>query len=221
MSPHRITKKEIKQDKFVTFSLKLSEWVQKHLNQVLMAAGGIIVAAALVVFLITSHAKKERMAAELFGQANLELQSGNIGAAVSDLQTLISKYGGSGSAGQATYYLASAYFFARDYAQSQSWFESYLDKYHDDNLLTSSAHAGIADCYEQQGEYLQAGDSFLKAVSAFPSGFLAPQYLLQAAYAFHKAGEKNRASEALGRIVSEYPDSKEAQRAKLKLAEML
>jgi len=221
MSPQRITKKEIKQDKFVTFSLKLSEWVQKHLNRLLIVAGTVIVAAAVIAFFVSSHGKSERRASELFGKANLELQSGNISAAVSNLQTLVSQHGGSKMAGQATYYLASAYYYGRDYAQAQTWFEKYLSQYGQDIMLASSAQAGIADCYLQRGDYVQAGEGFLKAVSVYPLGFMAPQYLLQAAGAYVRAGQSERAREALDKIVSDYPDSREVRRAKMKLAELL
>jgi outer membrane protein assembly factor BamD (BamD/ComL family) len=220
MSPQRITKREIKQDKFVTFSFKLTEWIQKHLNQVLTVAGAVIVVAAVVIYLVSSQAKRERQAAELFGSANLELQSGNISGAVSDLQALVTRYGSSKMAGQATYYLASAYYYARDYAQAETWFQKYLDQYGKDVLLASSAQAGIADCHMQTGDYSHAGDEFLKAISMYPSGFMAPQYLMEAASAFAQAGRKDQAKEALDRVISDYPDSREARQAKMKLAEL-
>lgn len=218
MSPHRITKKEIKQDKFVTYSLKVSEWVQKHLNQVLLVAGGVILVAVVVFFVLSTQAKRERKAAELLGKANMELQTGNIGAAVADLQTVVTKYGGSESAGQATFLLASAYFYARDYVQAQSMFEKYLDRYSEDILLTSSARAGIADCHMQRGNFLQAGEDFARAASLHPTGFLAPGYLLKAADAYAKAEQTDRAREMLNRLLSEYPNSKEVRQARMKLA---
>lgn len=220
MSPQRITKKEIKQDKFVTYSLKVSEWVQKHLNQILMVVGAVAVVVVVIFFVLSSQAKREKRAAELFGQANLELQAGNVGGAVSLLQELVNKHGNSKNAGQATYYLASAYFYARDYTQAQAWFEKYLDKYGQDILLASSAQAGIGDCYMQRGEYVQAGESYAKAASLHPSGFLATQYLLKSADAYVYADLKDQAKEVLNRILSEYPNSREARQAKEKLAEI-
>jgi TolA-binding protein len=221
MSPQRITKREIKQDKFVTFSFKLTEWIQKHLNQVLTVAAAVIVVTAVVVYLVSSQAQRERQASELFGKANLELQSGNISEAVSNLQTLVSRYGSSKMAGQATYYLASAYYYAKDYAQAETWFQKYLDQYDQDILLSSSSQAGIADCHVQMGDYAQAGEEFLKAASMYPASFMAPHYLMAAASAYANADQKDRAREALDRVISDYPDSREARQAKMKLAELL
>ena len=221
MSPHRITKKEMKQDKFVTYSLKVSEWIQKHLNQVLMGAGGVILVAVIMFFIFSSQAKRERKASELLGRANLELQAGNIGQAVTDLQTVVNKYGGTKSAGKASFFLASAYFYAKDFVQAQSMFEKYLKKYKEDVLLTASAQAGIADCHMQRGNFIQAGEDFLKAASLTPQSFLAPQYLIKAAFAYLKADQKDKAREALNILIKEYPDSPEVHRAKIQLAENL
>jgi outer membrane protein assembly factor BamD (BamD/ComL family) len=221
MSPHRITKKEMKQDQFVTYSLKVSEWIQKHLNQVLMGAGGVILVAVIMFFIFSSQTKRERKASELLGRANLELQAGNIGQAVTDLQTVVNKYGGTKSAGKASFFLASAYFYAKDYVQAQSMFEKYLKKYKENVLLAASAQAGIADCHMQRENFIQAGEDFLKAASLTPQSFLAPQYLIKAAFAYLKADQKDKAREALNKLIKEYPDSPEVHRAKIQLAENL
>ena len=221
MSPHRITKKEMKQDKFVTYSLKISEWIQKHLNEVLMGAGGVILVAVIVFLVLSSQAKKERKAAELLGKANMEIQAGNVGAAVGNLQTVVNNYGSTESAGQAAFFLASTYFYSQDYVQAQSMFEKYLKSYQEDPLLAASAQAGIGECYMQRGDFVLAGENFVKAASLTPPSFLAPQYLLQAALAYLKAAQKDKAKEILNRLIKEYPDSREVQRAKIELAENL
>jgi TolA-binding protein len=220
MSPHRITKKEMKQDKFVTYSLRVSEWIQKHLNEVLMAAGGVVLVAAVLFFIFSSQAKRERKAAELLGKASFGLQSGNMAGAVEDLQTVVNSYASTKSAGQAAFYLAYAYFYARDYVQAQSLFEKYVQKYREDPLLSASAQAGIADCQMQTGDPAAAAESFLKAVSMSPQIFLAPQYLLRAASAYMQADQNERAREILHRLIDEYPDSREVQRAKADLAQI-
>ncbi len=220
MSPHRITKKEMKQDKFVTYSLKVSEWIQKHLKEILMAAGGVILIAVILFFVFSSKAKSERKAAELLGKANMQLQAGSIEAAVSDLQTVVNKYGGTGSAEQAIFFLAYANFYTGNYVQAQSLFEKYLQKYKEDQLLSASAQAGIADCHMQTGNFVLAAENFVKAASLYPDNFSTPQYLLNAAFAYLKADQKDRAKEILNKLINEYPDSREVSRAKIQLAEL-
>jgi outer membrane protein assembly factor BamD (BamD/ComL family) len=221
MSPQRITKKEIKEDKFVTFTLKLSEWFQKHLNQVLMGAGGVVLIAVIIFFVLSSKSNRERKAAEFLGRASLELQGGDLGAAAGDLQKVVNQYGGTRSAEPAAFLLASAYFYAKDYTQAQSFFEKYLEKYKSDPMRAASAQAGIAECQMQKGNFLLAGEGFLKAISLNPQGFLSPQYLLQAADAYLKANQKDKTKEILNRLIKEYPDSREVNQAKMQLSENL
>ena len=221
MSPHRITKKEIKEDKFVTYTLKLNEWIREHLNQVLIVAGGMVLMAVIIFFVFSSKAKKERNASELLGKAGIELQTGDLGTATGDLQKVINQYGNTESSGRATFLLASAYFYARDYNQAQSFFEKYLDQYKNDPLTKAAAQAGIADCYMQKGNFPLAGENYIQAVSLYPEGFLAPEYLLRAADAYLKTGQKDKAREIFNRIAKDYPNSQQVNQAKMQLSEYL
>jgi len=221
MCPHRITKKEIKEDKFVTFTFKLNEWIREHLNQVLMVGGGVILVGVIVFFVISSKSKREENAADLLGKAGMELQTGELGTAVSDLQKVINQYGSTESAKRATFLLASAYYYAKDYNQAQSFFEKSLDKYKNEPNMAASAQAGIADCYMQKGSFLLAGDNYVKAVSMDPQGFLSPQYLLKAADAYIRAGQNDKTREMLNRLIKEYPDSREVYQAKIQFSEYL
>lgn len=221
MSPRRITKKEMKKDKLVTTAFQFSEWIQKHLNQVLMVAGGVILLAVVVFFIFSSKAKREQKAAELFGKATLEFQTGNVNQAITDLHTVMEKYGGTKDAAQAAFYLATAYFYARDYTKAKATFQEFVEKYKEDPLLLGSAQAGIAECNMATGEFELAGDNFLKAASFEPKGILAPQYLFSAGRAYLKANQKEKAKDAFKRLIDQYPDSKEAYQAKEQMAENL
>lgn len=219
MSPRRITKKEMKEDKLVTTAFKLSEWFQKHLSQVLMVAGGVVLVAVVVFFVFSSRSRRNQKAADLFGRATMEFQAGNASQAITDLHTVIEKYGGTKSAGPAAFYLATAYFYAKDYATARTTFQRFMEEYSEDPLSLASAQAGIAECDMQNGAFGAAGDNFIKAVSLKPDGMLAPQYLLSAGRAYVKAGQKEKAKQVFQRLLDQYPDSKEAQRAKEQLAE--
>jgi TolA-binding protein len=218
MSPKRITKKEMKEDKLVTTAFKLSEWIQKHLNQVLMGAGGAVLLALVIFFIFSSKAKREQKAAELFGKATMEFQTGNVNQSITDLQAVMDRYGGTKNASQAAFYLAIVYFYTKDYAKSQAIFQRFLEK-HKDPLLLASAQAGIAECNMESGEFQAAGDNFVKAVSFKPDGLLAPQYLFSAGRAYLKANQKEKAKEIFQQLIDQYSDSKEAFKAREQLAE--
>jgi TolA-binding protein len=210
----------MKEDKLVTTAFKLSEWIQKHLNQVLITAGGVTLLALVIFFVFSSKAKREQKASELFGKATMEFQVGNASQAITDLHTVMEKYAGSKNASQAAFYLATVYFYSKDYAKSQATFQRFMEK-HKDPLLLASAQAGIAECNMESGEFQAAGDNFMKAVSFKPDGFLVPQYLFSAGRAYLKANQKEKAKEIFQQLIDQYPDSKEAYKAKEQLAENL
>ncbi len=219
MSPRRITKKEMKEDKLVTTAFKFSEWIQKHLNQVLLVAGGVVLVAIVVFFVFSSKARRNQKAAELLGKATLEFQAGNASQAITDLHTVTDKYGGTKSAGPATFYLATTYFYAKDYAKAKATFQRFVEKYPEDPLFLASAQAGIGQCDMENGEFEAAGDNFMQAISFNPDGILVPQYLFSAGQAYLKANQSEKGKEVLQRLIDQYPDSKEAYKAKEKLAE--
>ena len=219
MSPRRITKKEMKEDKLVTTAFKLQDWIQKHSNQVLMVAGGVVLVAIVVFFIFSSKSSRNKKAAVLLGKATLEFQSGNAGQAITDLHTVMDKYSGTQNASQATFYLANAYFYAKDYAKSQAIFQSFIEKYKEDPLLSASALAGIAECHLQNREFQAAGDNFIKAISFKPDNFMAPQYLFSAGQAYLKANQKEKAKEVFMKLIGQYPEAKEVSKAKELLAE--
>lgn len=210
----------MKEDKLVTTAFKLSEWIQKNLNQVLMVAGGVVLVAVVIFFIFSSMARRNQKAADLFGKATLEFQAGNAGQAITDLHTIMDKYGGTRSAGPATFYLATAYFYAKDYANAQAMFQRFTEKYKDP-LFLASAQAGIAECQMEKEEFQAAGDNFVKAITFKPDGLLTPQYLFSAGRAYLKANQKEKAKEVFERLIDQYPDSKEAYKAKEQLAENL
>jgi TolA-binding protein len=209
----------MKEDKLVTMAFKLQEWIQKHKNQVFMIAGGVVLAAIVVFFIFSSKASRNKKAAALFGKAILEFQTGNANQAITDLHTVMEKYGGTKHASQATFYLGTTYFYAKDYAKAQTIFQSYIEKYKEDSLLLASAQAGIAECYMAKGDFQSAGDNFLKAVLIKPDGLVASQYLFSAGQAYLKANQKEKAKEVFKKLIDQYPDSKEAFKAKEQLAE--
>jgi TolA-binding protein len=175
--------------------------------------------AIVVFFIFSSKASRNEKAAALLGKATLEFQAGNASQAITDLHTVMENYGGTKNGRQATFFLATAYFYARDYAKARAIFQGFIEKYKEDPLLLASAQAGIAECQMENGEFQAAGDNFVKAVSFKPDNFIAPQYLFSAGQAYLKADQKEKAKEVFKKLIDQYPASIEAYKAKEQLAE--
>ncbi|MDF1543909.1 MAG: hypothetical protein P1R58_02265, partial [bacterium] len=92
----------------------------------------------------------------------------------------------------------------RNYAESQRYYELYLSKYPNDLTFRSAARAGIAACYENQGQYAEAASNFDMAYREFEKGPLAGDYLVSAMRNDLAAGNKEKAEEYLALLSEEF-----------------
>jgi len=218
MSPKgRITKKEMKEDKLVTFAFQVVELLQKYKNQALVGAGVTVVLAVMIYFFLASRANEASQAAALFSRVNFELKAVNNQQGIAELEMIIRRFPGTESSGKALFLLADLYFQANDLQKAQDTFQKYLLE-EKDPLLRASAQAGIAQCYLQMGDFSLAGEGFMKA--AGQAEFLKKDYLFNAAWVLSKTEQKQKAKQIYKQVIEEFPGSSQAQKSKLALAEM-
>jgi tetratricopeptide (TPR) repeat protein len=222
MSPkrRRITKHMMKEDKLVTATFQLSEWIQKNTKKILRVAG-VIVAVGIVIFIIIStRARRNEKSYQLLSQATLEFRVGQLNQAVSNLETVVNQYAGTKAASQATFLLANIYFYNGQLDQAISTFEKFKDKYKDDPLLLASSLSGIAQCYLEKREFMRAGAFFSQAFESDSQGVLAANYLLSSGFSYSQGKDLEKAKSSYQKIVEFFPNSQEAVKAKKELAEI-
>lgn len=221
MSPkRRVTKHMMKEDKLVTTAFKLTEFVQRNLNRILLFTGIVVVLILAVVFFLQIQAKKNQKAEILFSKARIELSTGRLSQAINDLNTINLSYGGTKIAPRSLFLLGNAYFYSKNYDQALKSFENFSIRYKDDLQLLASALAGMAQCYFEKKEYLLAGDYFVKAAEVDLESFLVPNLFLQAGYSYQNGGNQKKAKEAFQKIIEIFPETEQAYQAKIKLAEI-
>lgn len=199
MSPKtggRIAKREIKQDRFVSWIFYLTEQFQKHRMIVLGGVGGVA-AIVIMVLLTTNYRRSQRQEAEeLFGRASVEIRAGNASLAIIDFRKVVDEHGGSDLAGLACFYLANIYFSQRDFNEAENLYRRYMKDYGDDPNLVVSSRWGIAGCLEQKAEFGAASDMYYEAANADPKGFMAGELLTAAVRTACAATDSSRAARA-------------------------
>ena len=221
MSPKKVTKHMMKEDKLVTTTFKFTEYVQKHSREFLIAGAGVVVVILVVLFVIYSNKGRNQKAAELLGKARVELESGEFQVATTDLQTIWRSYKGTDAAQEALYLLGNAYYYGKDYDQALRYFQEFVSRYPKaDPLLLSGAYSGIGDCHVQKKEYGQAAESYQQAASKIKDDLVIPSLLLSAAQAYSYANQQDKAKELYERIITKYSNSKVVTQARLELAEI-
>lgn len=211
------TRKELKQDKFITTTLRVIGFMRRNPRQVVTMA--LVVLLAVIIGVSVSHSRREtaEKAASLLGKADLEYRSGNYEAAMRLYQSSVQDYGGTESGKLARFYLANCYFLTGRFDQAMEAYRRFLKEWDKDKVLCASALAGIAACYEGKGEYLKAAEQYQECARKYPLTFLAPQFLYDAGRCYEAAGEEAKAETVYRNLVNSYPQSPYARKAELAL----
>lgn len=209
----KISKRELKEDKFVTLTIQVKEYLEKNGKMLMYAGLAVVVIIFLVSFFIRSKKQANVTANELLGKASFSFSQGNESGGETQLKELIQNYDGVTAAGQGCYLLAKYYWQKDDFTNAKIYFKQYLDDYAEDPLLSSGAHAGFADCLYQEGNLEEAARHYENAARVDKNLPMAPSYLFSAAKCFIELNDLAKAKGLAAEIIENYEDSEYKSRA--------
>jgi tetratricopeptide (TPR) repeat protein len=208
----KISRREIKEDKLVTVYFEARGWLEKNKKVIYYIAIGFV-AAAVIIFLwgknrTESNDKATAMLAKVvpyYDQGNYDLALNGVPQqGIMGLQAVVDEYGSTKTGELAKLYLANSYYAMKDYDKA---LEYYDDISVSDKLVSSSAIAGVAACYEVKGDLSKAASYFEKAASKNMTLMQAPQNLQRSAVNYAAIGKKEKAIELLQTLKKEFPSS--------------
>lgn len=216
----RLTRREIKEDKFVTTYAKVTKYLEENSKFVIGAAAAIviiIVAAGLI--------RAGRRAAE--GKAAVELARGlgayqrmDLTSATDILRSAVEDYGGTKNGSLAFLHLANALYEQGEYAEAMRYYEKAARKVGKVRFLAAAAQAAVAECLEQEKHYAQAARRYEEVAKRYGEELLAPKHLLAAGRCYALAGQRDQAERVLRLLLDKYPDAQEKTQAQLLLGEV-
>ncbi len=216
----KITKKDLKEDKFVKFSLQAKTYLDENSKQVFTAVVSILaVILIIVVFVYVNNTKVEEARAQL-GIAQVEYSNINYEKAITRLQKLISEYSGTNEADQGLFLLANIYYQQEKYEDAKLNFEQFIDSYTGSNILLASGLAGLAACYEQEKNYSEAAEIYTAAAEKAPDFVEADNYLYLSGLCFDKAGNSESAIQKFEKIVNDPVTQNRVNDAKVQLKKL-
>jgi tetratricopeptide (TPR) repeat protein len=220
----KISRKEIKEDKLVTAYFDSRKWIEENKRLV-----GYIVAAPLIIIALWFwwhqktnewNDKATTMLAKVspyYDESKFDLAiSGNPQEGTQGLQAIVDEYGSTQAGELAKLYLANSYYALKNYDKA---LEYYDDISVSDMMVSSSAIAGAAACYEAKGDFSKAASAFEKAASKNMTMVQGPENLQRAAVNYAAAGKKEKAVELLQTLKKEFPTSPYAREADRFIAE--
>ena len=203
----KLTKRELKQDKFILYTLKAREYAEEHARTLMYAGIGILVLILIVTLYINSRRSAAEHANQLYGEALFEYNRMNQSKAKEMLKQLLEEYSGTKYAGQGCFLLAKIYWQNDQYDSAKIYFRQYIDDYADDKLLTAAALAGYGDCLLSEGNTAEAAVYYERAAKVDTDNPLAASYFYSAARAYFETGNKDKARTLAQRVVDDYDRS--------------
>ncbi len=213
----RITKKNLKEDKFVETALMARSYFEEHTKEITYIAAAVVVVGLLIWLFLNHRSERLAKAEVLLGKAQMEMQSMHTAKAREFLNQLIQDYDGTDAALQGYFLLANLDFQAEKYDLAEKEYKKFIDSYSGSKILLSSAYAGYAACLEHRGAHREAAENYLKAQKTAPDFVEAPNYLYLAGLNYRDAGMKDKAREMFQKIIEKYKDSKRFNDAKTQL----
>ena len=213
----KITKKNLKEDKFVETALKAKTYLEENQKQVTIVVAAILAFVVLIMVYRNYQENRTMKANSLLGLAQVEYQNMNYGKAREFLNRLFEDYDGTEAATQGYFVLANLNYQQEKYEEAEAAFKKFIDEYDGSKILLASGYAGYAACLEHRGAHEEAAKYYLKAQKTAPDFIEAANYLYLAGRNFVKAGQINKARDAFEKIVEEYKDSNRYNDAKAEL----
>ena len=216
----KLTKEELKEDRFVEWIMSAAEFVRKK-SQLVVAAGIFVVIVVLSINFIISSQKEARIeASALLGDAIVADGNRQDDEVIRLCELLVAEYAGTPAAAQGTLLLANRYFARGRFVDAQELYQSYLDDYEPLDVLVFAAWSGVAACLEAEGEFQSAARLYQEYAEDHSATMQASLALFEAARCYGSIGDVANQKEILVRITKDFSESPVARRAK-DLAAML
>ena len=213
----KISKKELKEDKFVKFTLQAKTYLDENAKQVFYMVVGILAVVLLIIVFVYAHNANVAEAQAQLGIAQIEYTNLNYDKAIARLESLIESYSGTDEADRGMFLLANIYYQREKYDEAKKYYEEFVDSYSGSNILLASGIAGLAACYEEEGLFEQAAEEYEKAASTAPDFVEADNYIYLSGLCFDKAGDQVKAIEKFEYLVENNLTNKRLNDAKAQL----
>ncbi len=208
----KLSKKEIKEDKLVSFYYKAYGYFAENTKRIITYAGALVVVVALIAFYINHKSQQNKEAGVQLARvmnlydsgAYLEAIEGQAGTDILGLKKIVEEYGSTENGETAKIYLANAYNFL---SKPDEAFKYYQDYDGSINIFKATALAGEAGYHSYKKDYVKAADLYKKAAHVSNEDVLNPDYLLHAGINYLNAGNNKSAKEMFDTIKKDYTSS--------------
>ena len=219
MSRKRLSKTQLKGDKFVARTFDWAHWAETHRREMMGAAVALVVlVAGFFVYRSVSRGANEEAARDYL-MARQGYFAGNYQLAVSDLQGYLDRHAGTPYADDALLFLAESQLQSGQPAEAVASLERLLDE-HGGSPLADNARRLLASAYGQAGQLDRAVEVYREAIESATFDEQRIQLRTSLAGLYVSQSRKAEAVEEYRAIVELAPESPAAEEARREIAEL-
>ncbi|MHA1988408.1 MAG: tetratricopeptide repeat protein [Promethearchaeota archaeon] len=208
----KLTKKEIKEDKLVSFVNKTLTFFEEYKSKIL-TYGLIAIGVIAAIYFYLNQKMEENVLAgtelsrvmNIYEQGSyLEAIEGRQGSNIVGFKKIVEEYGGTENGESAKIYLANCYSFLGNYDEAIKYYEDYSGNI---DYFKAASLAGIAGYKASNGNYEKAAGLYLDASKVSESNSQNSDYLFNAGLNYLKIGNKEMAKDLFTKVKDEYSTS--------------
>jgi predicted negative regulator of RcsB-dependent stress response len=204
------------QDAATIYIFKLWPWIEANKKRLAVGAG-IIVAAILILFYVSSRRVQKEVDA---GQALTQAVVSSDGGQLADAYLKIAADYPSTLAGQrALLQAAGTLFETGRYADAQTQFQNFLDA-HPDSILSAQAMLGVAACIDAQGKSDLAVGAYQRAIGSLTDAEGTGVAKLAIARIYEAQGKPNDAQALYAEVARANPNGALGSEAEMRAMEL-
>jgi TolA-binding protein len=204
MAKKSLSKKQLKEDKFVSLVNEVIDYTQVHPNYILGAILGIVIIVGGIFLFFHISKLNDMNASALLSEANRLYQDKKYSEAEQKYIEVTKKYWMTSSASEADFFLANSYYKEGKYDLALQRFEKYYNKHSNDPLFGASALSGMADCYIQQKNYEKAVSIYNKTAEKYKQKDIRISALTSEGRCYEMLNNYQKAKEAYQKVFTEY-----------------
>ncbi len=198
---------------------RMVHWVTAKRRPLSLGMGVLIVVTGGLWFMQSAQSRREAFASSEFDQARFAVQTGNLALAASDLGSIVSSYGGTLAASEASILLARVHLMqgAPDLAVSE--LRTFIAQSPPDQFL-APASALLGSALEDLGQYGEASVAYEEAADVSAYELVMAEFLIDAGRTATLAGDVERAAGMYRRVLDETDEPQVLSEVRLRLAEV-
>lgn len=200
-------------------STGLSAWLASKQNRYIAAGGAALAVIVIATLVVMSGERKELFASRALDQARGVAESGNLPLAASELQKVITTYGGTRAAQEAVITLNQVRLVNGQHELAAVNLEEFLAS-GPEAQYRAPAYGLLGRALENAGRPGDAAEAYTRASSAATTDYVKAEMLLDAGRAYRNAGNREEAIGAYRRVTTEFKDTPYRTEGEVRLAEL-